>query len=727
MIDSREYSIDSNLIDNMKHIISVILLLSTLCMKGETGYDLWLRYPPVENSRLLKEYSSKNKNILVLGDSPTIRVASEELERGLEGMLGYKPETGRRIGKGTVVIGRHDLLPSGCRVDPEGLGEEGFLIRSMKIEGVTATVITALTDKGVLYGVFRYLRLLQTASPLADLDIRDTPGLNYRVLNHWDNLNGTVERGYAGYSIWNWERLPHYKEQRYSDYARANASIGINGLVLNNVNAEAKSLRHDWLVKASGLADVFRPYGIRIYLTAKFSAPKEIGGLPTADPRDERVRQWWKDKAREIYSIIPDFGGFLVKANSEGQPGPQDYGCSHAEGANMLGEALAPYGGIVFWRAFVYQNERHIDRVVTGYNEFKPLDGKFRENVFLQPKNGPIDFQPREPFHPLFGAMPDTPLAMEVQITQENLGHAGHLVYLATMYEEVLKSDTYAGGAGSTVARVLKDYARSHHGMSAIAGVPNVGTDLNWTGHLFGQANWYAFGRLAWNPDAGAEEIADDWIRMTFSNASGVTEPVKEMMMMSREAYVDYTMPVGLNHIMNFGSHNGPEPWHHDPSWTAYDYHKVTADSIGVDRTPKGTGATLQYHSEVGERFADLSTCPDELLLWFHRLPFTYRMRSGRTLWDEIVTRYYTGVEKVGEMQYMWSKVEGLIDDERYRHVKELLSFQKREAEWWRDACVQFFGSYSGLPLPEGLTPPPHPLEYYKRIPFPYDWNGYYD
>lgn len=446
-------------------LLAAVMAVSCFNLSAETGYDLWLRYKPVENAGQLSKYRKKLKGILVAGRSDRMEAVRSELVRGLEGMLDSRVPEVNALRDGVVIAGVSDSIASFFDRCPAGLstaacGDEGYHIFTCKTSRGKATVITASTDIGVLYGVFHFLRLMQTGIPLDNIDISEMPRIKYRVLNHWDNLDGTIERGYAGYSLWNWERLPSHKQDRYIDYARANASIGINGVVLNNVNAKAKSLRRDWIIKASGLAEAFRPYGIRIYLTAKFSAPKEIGGLSTANPRDPEVRKWWKDKAREIYSIIPDFGGFLVKANSEGQPGPQDYGCTHAEGANMLAEALEPYGGVVFWRAFVYQNERHIDRVVTGYNEFKPLDGKFNRNVFVQPKNGPIDFQPREPFHPLFGGMPDTPLCMEVQITQENLGHAGHLVYLGTLFEETLKSDTYANGNGNTVSKILRGMAR---------------------------------------------------------------------------------------------------------------------------------------------------------------------------------------------------------------------------------------------------------------------------
>ena len=714
-----------------KQVCLLVLLLCGLRgLHAESGYELWLRYPLLDDAVLSARYRQINQKVLLPAVTPSLVAAKRELQRGFSGLLGMPYIETAVLEDQVLMVATPQSVPLLQKqtffAEINALSDEGYLIRDSKIEGKRVMLVAARTDIGALYGVFHYLRLMQTEQTLDGINLVENPKLKYRVLNHWDNLNGTVERGYAGYSIWNWERLPRYKEPRYLDYARANASLGINGAVLNNVNAQAKSLKTEWIVKASGLADVFRPYGIRIYLTAKFSAPKEIGGLATANPRDPEVRKWWQEKVKEIYTYIPDFGGFLVKANSEGQPGPQDYGCSHAEGANMLAVALEPYGGIVFWRAFVYQNERHVDRVLGGYNEFKPLDGQFARNVFVQPKNGPIDFQPREPFHPLFGGMPGTPLSLEFQITQENLGHTGHLVYLGTLFEETLQSDTHQWGKGSTVSKVLQHYQHSH-GISAIAGVPNIGTDLNWTGHVFGQANWYAFGQLAWNPDESAERIAKEWIRMTFSNRTGVIEPIFEIMRMSRETYVNYTMPLGLNHIMNYDTHNGPEPWHDDPVWTAFDYHKVTRDSIGVNRTMTGTGAAGQYHAPVCKWFGELASCPPTYLLWFHRLPWNYKMASGKTLWDELVSHYYQGVDGVRQMQKLWNGLEGAIDPERFEHVASLLKYQEQEAVWWRDGCLLFFQQYSGMPIPQGLEQPKHSLKYYQSIPFPYEWNGLYE
>lgn len=708
----------------MKRIIFTIIAIITLSqvVSAENGYDLWLRYNRLGDKAVEKGYAKRVASITVKGDlTPTLTAAVDELTAAVAGLTGKRPVVSVSPVKGSVVLCRETELPEAMR---RGLEPEGYRIFSGQLDGKRVTVIAGGDDLGALYGTFRLISLMQRGMSIDNVDIADAPSVKLRVLNHWDNLNGSIERGYAGYSLWNWERLPVDIDPRYIDYARANASIGINGTVVNNVNAQARSLRHTELVRLTGLADAFRPYGIRVYLTAKFSAPIEIGGLKTADPADPDVRKWWVEKVREIYSLIPDFGGFLVKANSEGQPGPQDYGRTHADGANMLGEALAPYGGVVFWRAFVYQNDRRNDRIMGGYKEFKPLDGQFLPNVMVQPKNGPLDFQPREPFHPLLGAMPATSLSLEFQITQENLGHAGHLVYLGRLYEETLQSEV--DGRGTTVGDVIKGYGNTT-GYSAIAGVPNIGSEINWTGHPFGQANWFAFGRLAWNPDASSEAIAAEWVERTFTRIPAAVDKIVDMMMLSREAVVNYSMPLGLNHIMNYGTHNGPEPWHDDPVWTAFDYHKVTADSIGVDRTPSGSNAVGQYDPSVASRFASLSTCPDEYLLWFHRLPWNYRMRSGRILWDELAYRYNLGVEQVRSMQNTWADVASEIDPQRHGRVARLLRFQEDEAKWWRDGCLLFFGQYSGMPLPAGYPAPEHSLDYYKRIPFPYDWKGRFE
>lgn len=715
----------------LKLIYIAALILCMPVLHAENGYDLWLRYQKVDNSQLLNSYSKILAKLNFPVNSATLTEAKNELKQGLNGLLDTNLAETDGISKGTLLVGTlsSSKVLSGLNeitTEISRLNDEGFLIKTLKIKGVPCTVIAARKDIGVMYGVFHFLRLLQTQSDIKELNITQAPKLQRRMLNHWDNLNGTIERGYAGYTIWDWQRLPGYIDPRYRDYARANASIGINGTVLNNVNANARSLTTEYLIKAAALADVFRPYGIRVYLTARFSAPKELRALNTADPLNPEVRQWWKDKVKEIYKYIPDFGGFLVKANSEGQPGPQDYKRTHADGANMMAEALEPYGGIVMWRAFVYENSRNVDRAGNGYEEFKPLDGKFNKNVFVQPKNGPIDFQPREPFHPLFGAMPQTPLMLEFQITQEYLGYATNLAYLGPLFEECLDSDTYTKGKGTTVANVLEDYNRSH-GISGIAGVANIGTDINWCGHLFGQSNWYAFGRMAWNPELSSEEVADEWLRMTFNNNTSFVNPIKQMMQQSRETVVNYRNPLGLNHIMNFATHYGPGPWYKDPHWDAKDYHKADETGIGVDRTSKGSNVVNQYAKPLAEILENLNTCPQKDLLWFHHLPWDYKMPSGKILWDELVAYYYKGVEEVRGMRKLWDSMEGKIDAERFNHVKQLLKVQEDEAIWWRDGCVLYFQTFSKRPIPSQHEHPKHTLEYYKRIPFPYDWKGKYE
>jgi len=570
--------------------------------------------------------------------------------------------------------------------------------------------------------VFHLLRLLQTGQASAPLDLVEQPRLKLRVLDHWDNLDRTVERGYAGESIWDWHKLPDHLDPRYTDYARANASLGINGSVLNNVNSNALSLTPMYLEKAAAIASVLRPYGIRVYLSARFSAPIEIGGLKTADPLDPAVRRWWQDKADEVYRHIPDFGGFLVKANSEGQPGPQDYGRSHADGANMLADALASHGGVVMWRAFVYSHEQPDDRAKQAFSEFVPLDGKFRGNVLLQVKNGAIDFQPREPFHPLFGAMPRTPLMMEFQITKEYLGFATHLVYQGALYEETLQADTQRRGRGWTVAKVIEHGPAPEH-LTGMAGVANIGSDRNWTGSQFDQANWYAFGRLAWNPEDSARRIAQDWVAMTFDNDPAFVTPVVDMMMASREAVVDYMTPLGLHHLMGRGHHYGPAPWDagsERPDWDPVYYHRADRDGIGFDRSGRGSDAVFQYAAPLARVFDDPASTPEQYLLWFHHLRWDHRMRSGRTLWEELVAHYDRGVAQVASMRATWDGLSSHVDAQRHAEVASFLAIQQKEAQWWRDASLAYFQSLNGLPLPTGSAAPAHPLSYYQALKFPY-------
>ncbi|MFD3002345.1 alpha-glucuronidase family glycosyl hydrolase [Pontibacter toksunensis] len=701
----------------------LLLLLVTNSLYAEDGYRLWLRYDQLNDAARLKDYRKAISGILVDGDSPTLLAAEKELKMGLDGLLGKAvPLTEKLTRKGAIVAGTPESSPliRSLNINDklQEVGEEGYLILSTTINGKKVTAIAANTAVGVLYGSFHFLRLLQTTQDISRLSISSSPKTEHRVLNHWDNLDRTVERGYAGFSLWDWHKLPDYIDQRYIDYARANASIGINGTVLTNVNANALVLTEEYLIKVKALADAFRPYGLKVYLTARFSAPIEIGGLKTADPVDPQVQQWWKDKASEIYSHIPDFGGFLVKADSEGQPGPHNYKRTHAEGANMLADAVAPHKGIVMWRAFVYSHEAPDDRAKQAYNEFKPLDGKFRDNVLVQVKNGAIDFQPREPFHPLFGAMPETPLMMEFQITQEYLGQGTHLAYLAPMWEEVLDADTYAKGKGSTVAKVV-DGSLDNHSLSAMAGVANIGTDRNWTGHQFGQANWYAFGRLAWNPYLSSEEIAEEWIKMTFSNKEEVVSAIKTMMLNSHEAVVNYMTPLGLHHIMGWSHHYGPGAWikdKHRADWTSVYYHKADENGVGFDRTKTGSNAVAQYFPPVEEEFSNPEKTPEKYLLWFHHLPWDYKVESGRTLWDELALRYQSGVDTVRQMQRTWDALEGKVDPERFRHVKTFLEIQEKDAEWWRDATLLYFQTFSKRPLPEGVEKPTKSLDYFMKL-----------
>ena len=693
-------------------------------LRAEDGYRLWLRYDKIDDKNLLSQYRSQVSFIHFTDSTPVLLAAKEELLNGLEGLLDKKIIFSDQIQDGTILAGTvqnsniHSLVPTG---DINKVGKEGFLIRTTHINKQKIIVIAANTDVGVLYGCFHLLRLLQTHQNIQQLSVVSAPSIQLRMLNHWDNLNRTVERGYAGISIWNWQTLPVYLDKRYKDYARANASIGINAVALNNVNANATILTKPYLLKVAALANIFRPYGIKVFLSARFSAPMEIGNLKTADPLDANVQQWWKQKADEIYQYIPDFGGFLVKANSEGQPGPQNYKRTHADGANMLADALAPHNGIVIWRAFVYSNANE-DRFKQAYDEFQPLDGKFKNNVLLQVKNGPIDFQPREPFHPLFGAIPATPVMMEFQLTQEYLGFATHLVYLAPLFKECLDADTYANGKGSTVAKII-DGSLNDHALTGMAGVANIGNTINWTGHPFAQANWYAFGRLAWDHKLSSAQIAEEWIRQTFTNAKPVVDTIKNMMLASREILVDYMTPLGLHHIMGYSHHYGPAPWYDKAEradWNPVYFHKADSIGIGFDRTETGSKALEQYKPEVRKGFEDSNTCDEKYLLWFHHVSWDHKMKSGRNLWDELCYKYNAGVDSVQWMQHAWDHVQPAIDGERFEQVKMLLQVQYNEAVWWRNACVLYFQTFSRKPLPASYPQPDHDLEYYEQLVFPY-------
>ena len=698
----------------MKPLLAYALLGLSLLPTGraDDGYRLWLRYDLIADEAQRTRYSQSLQQVTLETaagtDSPIIAAAKAELVTGLQGLLG------REV---SVVL----------KKAPErvGIAVDGYtLTLRPEIREPPApkfVVITASTDAGILYGAFALLRHIQTGQPIDQLNQRSAPRIQRRLLNHWDNLDGFVERGYAGFSLWQWFYLPEIRDPRYRDYARACASLGINGTVLTNVNANALVLTPAYLAKVAALAAEFRPYGIRVYLTARFSAPIEIGGLKTADPFDPAVAAWWRTKTDEIYRAIPDFGGFVVKANSEGQPGPQDYGRTHADGANLLADALAPHGGIVMWRAFVYAAENATDRVKQAYNEFRPLDGKFHDNVVIQIKNGPLDFMPREPFSPLFGGLARTPMALELQITQEYLGCSTQLAYLGPLWKEVLDADTYATGPGSTVARAI-DGSQRGHALSVIAGVANTGTDRNWTGHPLAQANWYAFGRIAWDHTLNAGTIAEEWTRMTFGHDPVTVGTITKMLLTSRETVVNSSMPLGLHHIMAEGHHYGPGPWvtQARADWSSAYYHQADAAGLGAARSAGGSNALSQYAPALAAHWGNPDTCPENLLLWFHHVAWDRRMKSGRPLWDELALRYQQGVDEVRALQLTWAALAGKIDAERFTAVQQRLQRQEEDAVIWRDACLLYFQTFSQQPLPVGVEPPAHDLDYYKALKLRY-------
>jgi len=687
----------------LKTTVFFLFLSITSALFAEDGSRLWMRYDPLPPS-VAQQYSSFIRSIDANPQTETGRIAVDEFISDFQQMTGEKLSLSRKKQPGQLIFERDNKL------------DAAYTIQTRSYSKGKLTVISSPNDLGFLYGVFHLLRLIQTQENITNLNISEKPSFDRRILNHWDNLDGTIERGYAGKSLWNWYELPEYHSRRYIEYARANASIGINGTVLNNVNADSLILSHEYLVKAAELAKIFRPYGIKVYLSVDFFSPSKLDTL-SSNPLDAKVRQWWKDKAKEIYALIPDFGGFLVKANSEGIKGPSDFGLTSADGANMLADALEPYNGIVMWRAFVY-NEDSEDRALEAYDKFHPLDGKFHKNVILQVKNGPIDFQPREPFSPLFGAMQNTPLMVEFQITQEYLGFSKQLVYLAPLFEECLQSDTYAKGKGSTVAKVT-DGTIFRQSITAIAGVANTGNDANWTGHPFAQANWYCFGRLAWNHDLSSEKIADEWIRMTFSNDPEFIRPVKQMMLASREAAVNYMMPLGLAHLFAWEIHYGPEPWLNIPGarrdWMPSYYHKADPIGLGFNRTTNGSNAVSQYSSPLREIYNNLETCPENLLLWFHHVPWDYRMRDGKTLWESLCYHYQEGVDSVRRFQKVWDQMAPFVDTDRFKDVQYRLKIQITDAIKWKDGCTLYFQTFSHQPIPYELERPMNDLEDMKR------------
>ncbi|NDV81608.1 alpha-glucuronidase [Bacteroides sp. 51] len=667
---------------NKVKISILILSLLPLLAWAEDGSRLWLRF---------SDKPQQSKEIITTHRSPTMDIAEKELASHWNGK------------------------PVELRLDKKLKRlKDGYIIQSDKDK----ICLSAGKDAGLLYAAYHLLRLQQTGVDTENLYIEEIPSYDVRILNHWDNLNGSIERGYAGRSLWKWEELPGKLSPRYQEYARANASVGINATVLNNVNASPQILTGEYLHKVKALADIFRPYGIKVYLSANFSSPKVLDGLPDSDPMNKEVRAWWKNKVKEIYRLIPDFGGFLVKANSEGQPGPQDYGRTHADGANMLADALKPYGGIVMWRAFVYSPTKD-DRAKQACLEFMPLDGQFRDNVIIQIKNGPVDFQPREPFNPLFGSLKKTAEMVEFQITQEYLGFSNHLVFLAPLFKEVLDSDTYSDGSGSTVAKITDGTLRPAK-VTAISGVVNTGDDVNWCGHHFAQSNWYTFGRLAWNHQLTSEQIADEWIKMTFTPDEAFVKPVKEMMLTSREACVDYMMPLGLHHIFSSNHHYGPGPWeeqlHIRRDWTSRYYHNADAEGLGFDRTKTGSNAVAQYFPPLDDTYGNIVTCPDNLILWFHHVPWKYKMKNGRTMWDELCYRYDAGVKQVREYQKIWDSMQPYVDEQRFQEVQAKLRLHARDAVWWKDGCLLYFQTYSNLPIPYDIERSAYSLEEIKKV-----------
>ncbi len=707
----------------MKQKKTLFSLILFICLPAlffaQTGKDLWF-------SNMKLETNNKNhcpKSVIILGEGTTLNIAKQELLNGLELLIQKEIKESKKSSSDCILLGlRKDkkinkLLKSSDYINTK-LKNDGFIIYSIDKNVI---IITADNEEGLLYGVFHYLRVLQTQNVQNNQwDIVENPSYEYRLLNHWDNLDGTVERGYAGRSIFKWDELPEKVSPQYKEYAKANASIGINGTVLNNVNATPQVLTVEYIKKAKVIADVLRPYGIKVYLSVNFSSPKELGGLEDSDPLNPAVRQWWKDKVKEIYSIIPDFGGFLVKANSEGLPGPQDYGRTHADGANMLAEALEPFGGIVMWRAFVY-NSNGGDRAKQAYDEFMPLDGQFHKNVIVQVKNGPIDFQPREPISPLFGAMKKTPLMPELQITKEYLGFSDHLCYLGTLFEEFFSEDTYQNGKGTSVAKTT-DGNVFNQSITAIAGVANIGLDENWCGHHFAQANWYVFGRMAWNNQLSAKEVANEWLQQTFSNDSKFVRKMEVVMMMSREAVVNYMTPIGLHHLMGWDHHYGPEPWCVIPGaradWLPSYYHKADSLGIGFNRSSTGSNAVGQYAKPLAELYNNPETCPRELALWFHHLPWDYKLNTGRDVWEELCYRYSLGVKQARKMASVWEQMESHVDDKRFKEVQAKLATQVKEAIWWRDACLLYFQTFSQRDIPDKYEKPIHKLEELKKLEF---------
>ncbi|MCL6572042.1 MAG: alpha-glucuronidase [Bacillus sp. (in: Bacteria)] len=674
----------------------------------DNGYDCWLRYKRIDDFILLKEYQKWFSEVVFTRLTPIIQSALDEIYKAARNMLGIRvsvsdsPHTQHFIVLGLIGSSPFvdDILNEKEKVQ---LKEEGFVIKTVEKAANSYILVAGKSDKGILYGVYKLLQLMIRKEQIVKLNMYENPRNLLRIINHWDNIDGSIERGYAGRSIFyrNNRIIKNYK--RIRDYARLLSSIGINGVVINNVNVkknEIKFLTSKYLSQIAEIAAIFRSYGIKVFLSVNFASPIYLGELTTADPSDAQVKEWWKNRVAEIYSYIPDFGGFLVKADSEFNPGPSQYGRSQADGANMLAEALEPFGGIVIWRCFVYKlqdwRDTTIDRARAAYDVFKPLDGMFKENVVLQIKNGPMDFQVREPVSPLFGALEGTNQMLELQITQEYTGQQIHLCYLVPMWKEVLEFDTYAKGKGSTV-KVIIDGSLFNRKYGGIAGISNIGDDPNWTGHHLAQANLYGFGRLAWNPDLSVKEITEEWIKQTFSNDRTVIETISEMLLSSWRIYEKYTAPLGIGWMVKPGSHYGPDVDGYEyEKWGTY--HRADCFAIGVNRSVKsGTGFVGQYRPPHSEMYESIETCPEELLLFFHRVPYTYRLKSGKTLIQHIYDTHFEGVEEAKGLKERWLNLKGKIDNQRFKDILKRLEMQIEHAKEWRDVINTYFYRLTGI------------------------------
>ncbi len=665
------------------------------------GYNVWLNYKR-QNKAFSDKYRQILTKVLILTSNKKqdhiLTSAEEELKLALGTFSNkqIKITYANTIYDKTegLVIGTYNLIPDSVRklIQIHKIPKnDGYVIKTAKNGQKQITVITAISSKGILYGTFKFIRLLQQQKEISSLNIFSEPKTSFRMLNHWDNLDGSIERGYAGKSLWKWDELPQKISSRYKAYARICASVGINASVLNNVNTQPEILSCEYLTKTAAIADVLRRYGITIYLSVNFASPILLGKLSSADPADNNVIQWWTDKIKEIYELIPDFGGFLMKADSEGQPGPFAYGKNHAEGANMFARILQKYGGRIIWRAFVY-GQGETDRAKKAYSDFQPLDGKFLPNAILQIKNGAIDFQPREPVHPLFGAMPNTNLFMEFQITQEYLGQGNHLVYLAPMWKEILTFDTFASGKGTTVGKILAEKDGS-----GFAAVSNTGDNDDWCGSLFHPANLFAYGMLAWDYEADTNDIAREWAVCTWGHNVKLINAIMFILTNSWEACINYMTPLGLHHIMKYNHHYGPDPACDEgerEDWKPRYYHRADSVGLGFDRTETGSNAISQYSEHNKKLFGNLKTCPEKYLLWFHHVPWNYVLSSGRTLKEELVFLYKKGVEQAEELRDKWISIKNEVDSDSYESVLNKLNIQVKDAHEWQNVCVSYFLSF---------------------------------